>query len=67
MGDILEYWSKSSSGFCPGSFNLMFLIENTDLSDNLLSNPKLFVDDLSLFFVVHDKDSSLNDFVIFYA
>ena len=45
----------------------MFLIENTDLSDNLLSNPKLFVDDLSLFFVVHDKDSSLNDFVIFYA
>ena len=43
---------------------LLFLIYINDLSDNLLSNAKLFVDDTSLFSVVHDVNISakeLND------
>ena len=33
---------------------LLFLIYIDDLTDNLSTNAKLFVDDTSLFFVVHD-------------
>ena len=43
---------------------LLFLIYLNDLSENLVLNPKLFVDDKSLFSVVFDKDFSaknLND------
>ena len=41
---------------------LFFLIYINDLSDDLSSNPKLFVDDTSLFSVVHDKNISANEF-----
>ena len=43
---------------------LLFLIYINDLSDNLVSNAKLFADDTSLFSVVHDLNTSakeLND------
>ena len=43
---------------------LFFLIYINDLSDNLSSNPKLFVDDTSLFLAVYDINQSginLND------
>ena len=43
---------------------LLFLIYMNDLSENLVSNPKLFVDDKSLFSVIFGKDLSaknLND------
>ena len=43
---------------------LLFLIYINDLSENLVSNPKLFADDTSLFSVIFDKDLSaknLND------
>ena len=43
---------------------LLFLIYINDLSDNLISNAKLFADDTSLFSVVHDVNTSakeLND------
>ena len=36
----------------------MFLIYINDLSDNLSSNVKLFVDDTFLFSVIHDTDIS---------
>ena len=42
----------------------LFLIYINDLSDNLISNAKLFADDTSLFSVVHDVNTSakeLND------
>lgn len=34
----------------------MFLIDSNDLSNNILSNSKLFVEDVSLFFVVHNQN-----------
>ena len=37
---------------------LLFLIYINDLAENLSQNPKLFVDDLSLFFVVRDLNTS---------
>ena len=43
---------------------LFFLIFISDLSDNLISNPKLFADDTSLFSVVQDitlTAKNLND------
>ena len=46
------------------SFTLFFLIFINDLSDNLISNPKLFADDTSLFSVVQDitlSAKNLND------
>ena len=39
----------------------LFLIYINDLSDNLLSNPKLFADDTSLFSVLHYKILTAKD------
>ena len=39
---------------------LLFLIYVNDLSDNLISNSKLFVNDTSLFSVINDKHLSAN-------
>ena len=54
------------AGFPQGSIleSLLFVIYINDLSQNLVSNPKLFVDGTSLFSVIFDKDLStknLND------
>ena len=40
---------------------LFFLIYINDLSDSLTSNPKLFVDDTSLFSIVQNINSTAND------
>ena len=58
--------SNISAGVPQGSIlgPLVFLIHINGLSDNWNSNPKLFADDTSLFFVVHDINQSgikLND------
>ena len=58
-------WSDVSAGVPQGSIlGPLFLIYINDLPDNLSSNPKLFVDDISLFSVEHDINQSginLND------
>ena len=49
-------WASVKSGVPQGLIldPLFFLIFINDLSDNLVSNPKLFADDTSLFSVVQD-------------
>ena len=59
-------WASVKAGVPQGSIlgPLFFLIFINDLSDNLVSNPKLFADDTSLFSVVQDITLSamnLND------
>ena len=39
----------------------LFLIYNNDLSDDLITNVKLFANDTSLFSVVQDVDTSANN------
>ena len=53
-------WAKVEAGLFQDSIlgPLLFLIYILDLSDNLASNPKLFVDDTSLFSVVKNVDAS---------
>ena len=40
---------------------LFFLIYINDLFDNLITNPKVFADDTSLFSIVHDPNATAND------
>ena len=40
---------------------MLFLIYINDLAENLLSNPKLFDMDTSLFSVVHDLNTSTHE------
>ena len=59
-------WASVKAGVPQGSIlgPLFFLIFINDLSDNLISNPKLFADDASLFSVVQDitlSAKNLND------
>ena len=59
-------WSNISAGVKQGSIlaPILFLIYINNLSDNLSTNPKLFVDETSLFSIVHDLIQSginLND------
>ena len=59
-------WVNVQPGVPQGSIlgPLLFLIYTNDLSENLVSNPKLFADDTSLFSVIFDKELSaknLND------
>ena len=60
-----QYSSRASvtAGVPQGSIlgPLFFLIFLNDLSDNLVSNPKLFADDTSLFSVVQDTTLSANN------
>ena len=53
-------WTKVEAGVPQSSIlgPLLFLIYINYLSDNLASNPKLFVDDTSLFSVVKNVDAS---------
>ena len=53
-------WVNIEAGVSQGSIigPLFFLIYINDLSDDLTSNPKLFVDDTSLFPVVKNINST---------
>ena len=53
-------WVSVEAGVPQGSIlgQLLFLICINDVSENLVSNPKLFVDDTSLFSIIFDKDLS---------
>ena len=56
-------WTNVESGVPHGSIlrPLFFLIYINELSDGLTPNPKLFVDDTSLFSVIHNISSTGND------
>ena len=53
-------WSDVTAGVPQGSIlgPLLFLIYINNLSEGLSSNVKLFADDTSLFFVIHDSNTS---------
>ena len=55
-------WANIEAGVPQDSIlgPLPFLIYVNDLPGNLISNPKLFCDDASLFSVINDKHSSAN-------
>ena len=50
-------WKNAEAGVPQGSFVglILFLIYINELSENLVSNPKLFADDISLFSVIRNK------------
>ena len=56
-------WTYIETGVPEGSVlgPLYFLTYINDLSDGLTSNPKLFVDDISLFSVIHNINSTANN------
>ena len=56
-------WTNVEAGVPQGSILglLLFLIYINDLQENLVSNSKLFADDISLFSVIHNKQSSAQD------
>ena len=56
-------WANIEAGVPESSIlgPLFFLIYINDLSDNLITNPKLFADDTSLFSIVHDPNATAND------
>ena len=53
-------WTNIIAGVSQGSIlgPLLFLIYINDLSEGLSTNAKLFVDDASLFSVIHDSQTS---------
>ena len=54
-------WVSVEAAIPQGSIlgSLLFLIYINDLSENLVSNPKLFADDTSLFSVIFNKNFQL--------
>ena len=58
-----SFWTEVNAGVPQGSIlgPLLFLIYVNDLPDGLSSNVKLFIDDTSLFSVVHDIHSFVSD------
>ena len=59
----LSTWRNLSVGVPQGSiFDSLFLIYINDLSERRSTNAKLFADDPSLFSVIHDNQTSANNF-----
>ena len=60
LGGQRSTWVNIGAGVSQGSIigHLFFLIYINDLSDDLTSNPRLFMDDTSLFSVVQNINSS---------
>ena len=60
LNEQTSSWANVEAGVPQGSIlsPLLFLTFNNDLLDNLSTNVKLFVDDTSLFPVVHDIAAS---------
>ena len=58
LNGVTSSWKPIMSGVPQGSIlgPLLFLIFINDLPDNLICNPKLFADDVSLNAVMYDKD-----------
>ena len=56
-------WTNVEAGVPQGSIlgPLLFLIYINDLHENLVSNPKLFADDASLFSVISNKQLSVQN------
>ena len=56
-------WKTVSAGLPQGSIlgPLLFLIYINDLTEGLSTNAKLFADDISLFSVIHDTQTSANN------
>ena len=56
-------WTNTEAEVLQGSIlgPLFFLIYINYLSDNLITNPKLFADVTSLFSIVHDPSATAND------
>ena len=57
----IQYGSLLKQGFLKVQFSYRYLIYINDLSENLVSNPKLSADDTSLFSVIFDKDLSVKN------
>ena len=57
LNGVTSSWKPIVSGVPQGSMHgpLLFLVFINDLLDNLVCNPKLFADDVSLIAVMHDK------------
>ena len=57
LNGVTSSWKPIMSGVPQGSIPgpLLFIVFINDLPDNLVCNPKLFADDVSLIAVMHDK------------
>ena len=62
--DVQVYsWTGVNAVIPQGSIlgSLLFLVWINDLADGLSSNTKFLADDISLFSVIHDVDTSANE------
>ena len=58
----IQHGSMLKQGFLKVQFSYRYLIYINDLSENLVSSPKLSADGTSLFSVIFDKDLSVKNF-----
>lgn len=63
ISDQFSSWAEVEAGFPQGSMvgPLLFLIHVNYISSDLMSNPKLFADDTSIFLVIKDVAVTTNE------